>query len=69
MTGISAPRAYAAGLTPWTNAVRALPAAQITAVYLTITYVRRKAPTDIACIVEVGNAPGKWTAVPSTRQK
>ena len=54
--------AYAFNASPWTNLTPSLPTAQVTGGYLTITYIRRKAPTDISYTVEVAGTPGSWNS-------
>ena len=54
--------AYAFNVSPWANLAPSLPTAQITGGYLTLTYTRRKAPTDVTYTVEVSSNLATWNS-------
>ena len=58
--GVSNLLAYAFNANPWTSAVLSLPTSQIVNGYLTVSFTRRKAPTDLTYTVEVSGTLGGW---------
>lgn len=53
--------AYAFNASPWSNLTPSLPTAQLTGGYLTTTFIRRKAPTDLAYTIEVSANLTSWS--------
>ena len=54
--------AYAFNISPWVSAASALPTSQISGGYLTISFIRRKAPTDLTYTVDVSSNLAAWNS-------
>ena len=54
--------AYSFNISPWVSAANAMPTAQVTGGYLTMTFIRRKAPTDATYTVEVSGDLAAWNS-------
>jgi fibronectin type 3 domain-containing protein len=57
--------AYAFDLNPWNPASANMPVAQVTGGYLTMSFIRRKSPTDLGYVVEVSGDLSTWNSGPT----